>query len=125
KIINNDTVVCQDLDFAPRLMEDGSMGLPPDVYVIAIGGSKLSRGITVEGLGITYFTRWTPSPTDDTVLQISRWFGYRGPYLAFCRLFTTLDIYESLQEIHENDHDLRIQLFKLMAEKKTPRQAGV
>jgi hypothetical protein len=125
KTINSDPVAGQDLDFEPRLMSDGKKALPQDIYVIAIGGSRLSRGITVEGLCISYFTRWNPSPTEDSVLQISRWFGYRGDHLAFCRLFTTLDIYEGLQEIHENDHDLRIQLATLMQERNTPRQAGL
>jgi hypothetical protein len=125
KTINSDPVAGQDLDFEPRLLSDGSSGLPQDIYVIAIGGSRLSRGITVEGLCISYFTRWNPNPTEDTVLQISRWFGYRGEHLGFCRLFTTPAIYEGLQEIHENDHDLRVQLASLMEQKKTPRQAGL
>jgi Z1 domain-containing protein len=125
KAINSDPKLGQELDYSPRLMGDGSMLPPQDIYVIAVGGSKLSRGITVEGLCISYFTRWVPNPTDDTILQISRWFGYRGEELAFCRLFTTLEIYEALCEIHENDRDLRSQLANLMKEHKTPRQAGL
>jgi hypothetical protein len=125
KAVNSDPEFGQDLDYQPRLMRDGSVGLPQDVYVIAIGGARLSRGITVEGLCISYFTRWTPNPTEDTVLQISRWFGYRGKHLGFCRLFTTLDIFENLQEMNENDRDLRFQLFELMKQRKTPRQAGL
>lgn len=125
KAINSDPVIGQDLDYSPRLMRDGSVGLPQDVYVIAIGGARLSRGITLEGLCISYFTRWTPNPTEDTELQISRWFGYRGRHLGFCRLFTTLDIYENLLEMNENDKDLRLQLFELMKQRKTPRQAGL
>lgn len=125
KAINSDPVLGHDLDYSPRLMRDGSIELPQDTYVIAIGGARLSRGITLEGLCISYFTRWTPNPTEDTVLQISRWFGYRGNHLAFCRLFTSLDIYENLQEMNDNDRDLRLQLFQLMTERKTPRQAGL
>jgi hypothetical protein len=125
KAINSDPIFGQDLDYQPRLMRDGSVAPPQDIYVIAIGGARLSRGITLEGLCISYFTRWTPNPTEDTVLQISRWFGYRGRHLAFCRLFTTLDIYENLQEMNENDKDLRLQLHQLMKDRKTPREAGL
>jgi hypothetical protein len=125
KAINSDPVLGHDLDYSPRLMRDGSIEPPQDTFVIAIGGARLSRGITLEGLCITYFTRWTPNPTEDTVLQISRWFGFRGTHLPFCRLFTSLDIYENLQEMNDNDSDLRLQLFQLMTERKTPRQAGL
>ena len=125
KAINSDPELGQGLDYSPRLMKDGSVLPPRDIFVIAVGGSKLSRGITVEGLCISYFTRWVPNPTDDTILQISRWFGYRGEELAFCRLFVTAEMYEGLCEIHENDRDLRAQLAHLMRQEKTPREAGL
>jgi hypothetical protein len=125
KAVNSDPKLGQELDYSPGLMEDGTVCLPRDIYVIVVGGSKLSRGITVEGLTISYFTRWAPNPADDTILQISRWFGYRGEELPFCRLFTTNEIHEALCEIHENDKDLRAQLAHLMASHQTPRQAGL
>ena len=55
--------------------------------VIVIGGDKLSRGLTLEGLTISYFTR--SSNTYDTLMQMGRWFGFRPGYLDACRLFTT------------------------------------
>ncbi|MDU2066482.1 MAG: Z1 domain-containing protein, partial [Sporomusaceae bacterium] len=55
--------------------------------VIAIGGDKLSRGLTLEGLTVSYFTR--SSNTYDTLMQMGRWFGYRPGYLDLCRLYTT------------------------------------
>ena len=55
--------------------------------VIVIGGDKLSRGLTLEGLTISYFTRG--SSTYDTLMQMGRWFGFRPGYLDVCRLFTT------------------------------------
>lgn len=125
RAVNSDPDIGQSLDFNSKLMPDGSKSPPSDIFVIAIGGAKLSRGITLEGLCISYFTRWNPAPTEDTVLQICRWFGYRGSYLAFCRIFTTQGIYGGLQEIDENDHDLRLQLSRLMTQGKTPRDAGL
>jgi hypothetical protein len=125
RAVNSDPNFGQSLDFNVKLLSDGSKQPPDDLYVIAIGGAKLSRGITLEGLCISYFTRWNPTPTEDTVLQICRWFGYRGNHLAFCRLFTTSTIYAGLQEIDENDRDLRLQLYRLMIEGKTPKEAGL
>ena len=55
--------------------------------VIAIGGDKLSRGLTLEGLSISYFLR--TSKMYDTLMQMGRWFGYRPGYLDLCRLYTT------------------------------------
>jgi hypothetical protein len=124
KAVNSDPQTGQDLDYSPRMTAAGPAA-PQDLYVIVVGGAKLSRGITLEGLCISYFTRWVTSPNDDTVMQISRWFGYRGKHLEFCRLFTSVEIYEALQEIHENDRDLRLQLADLMAQRKTPREAGL
>lgn len=125
RAVNSDPVIGQSLDYTLKLLADGSKEPPEDIYVIAIGGAKLSRGITLEGLCISYFTRWNPTPTEDTVLQICRWFGYRGKHLAFCRLFTSPTIYQGLQDIDENDRDLRLQLFRLMEEGKTPKEAGL
>lgn len=56
------------------------------VSVIAIGGDKLSRGLTLEGLSISYFLR--ASKMYDTLMQMGRWFGFRPGYVDLCRLFT-------------------------------------
>ncbi|HIF20343.1 MAG TPA: endonuclease, partial [Gemmatimonadetes bacterium] len=50
---------------------------------IAIGGDRLSRGLTLEGLAVSYYAR--PSRMYDTLMQMGRWFGYRPGYLDLCR----------------------------------------
>lgn len=125
KVVNSDEELATDLDFAPRITAEGEWRRPQDVFVIVIGGAKLSRGLTIEGLCTTYFTRWNPNPTEDTVLQLSRWFGYRGPYLEFCRLVTTRGIYRELRGMHSNDTNLREQLAGLMVEEKSPADAAL
>jgi len=125
KVVNSDEELGATLDFAKRVSGDGRALPPQDIFTIVIGGAKLSRGLTVEGLATTYFTRWNPSPTEDTVLQLSRWFGYRGPFLEFCRLFTTPDISRALFEMQCNDTDLREQLATLMAERRSPADAAL
>lgn len=123
KIVNSDPVTGSDLDFAPRRTPSGAAFAPQDIYVIIVGGSKLSRGLTIEGLCVSYFVRWSLNPTEDTVLQMSRWFGFRGQHLEHCRVFTTAGIATSLREMHENDVDLRYQLSELMALGRTPAEA--
>jgi len=121
KVVNSD-VSSSTLDYKPPMDQQGRPVRRPDLYVIAVGGSRLSRGITVEGLCISYFARWANTRHDDTVLQMSRWFGYRGTHLEFCRLFTSSSAYAGLREVAENDLQLRAQLSHLMLEKKSPQQ---
>jgi hypothetical protein len=58
---------------------------PNGLSVIAIGGDKLSRGLTLEGLSVSYYLR--ASKMYDTLMQMGRWFGYRPGYVDLCRLF--------------------------------------
>lgn len=60
-----------------------------DKKYIVIGGNKLSRGYTLEGLSINYFIRNTNYA--DALLQMGRWFGYRPGYIDCCKLFSTYD----------------------------------
>jgi hypothetical protein len=66
-------------------------------YIIAIGGDKLSRGLTLEGLTVSYFLR--PSHMYDTLMQMGRWFGYRPGYMDACRLFITAELQDWYQYI--------------------------
>lgn len=65
--------------------------------VIVIGGDKLSRGLTLEGLSISYFTRG--SSMMDTLMQMGRWFGYRNGYIDVCRIFSTEDLLKKFRQI--------------------------
>jgi hypothetical protein len=55
------------------------------VWRIIVGGTKLSRGYTIEGLTISYFRR--SATAQDSLLQMGRWFGYRKGYRDLPRLF--------------------------------------
>lgn len=87
---------------------------------IAIGGNRLSRGFTLEGLSINYFVRNTNYA--DTLLQMGRWFGYRPGYLDCCKLFTTrnnLDKFDlTTTTIEELEHEFK-DMNRL---KKSPRE---
>jgi len=71
---------------------------------IAIGGNRLSRGFTLEGLTINYFIRNTNYA--DTLLQMGRWFGYRPGYIDCCKLFSTQDSLEKFDQTTSTMEDL-------------------
>ena len=91
--------------------------------VIAIGGDKLARGLTLEGLCISYFIRTTRMY--DTLMQMGRWFGYRPGYLDLCRLYTSPDLVSWFGHIADASEELREE-FDFMAEARlTPEQYGL
>ena len=69
----------------------------PSMKVIAVGGNKLSRGLTLEGLLVTYFLR--ESGQFDTLLQMGRWFGYRKGYEDLVRIFTSEPLWCQFREL--------------------------
>ncbi|MBS1993014.1 MAG: Z1 domain-containing protein [Cyanobacteria bacterium SZAS LIN-3] len=75
------------------------------VHAIAIGGNKLARGLTLEGLSISYYLR--PTRMYDTLMQMGRWFGYRPGYRDLCKLFTTDQLVEWYEHISIADAELR------------------
>ncbi|MFH0995759.1 MAG: Z1 domain-containing protein [Pseudomonadota bacterium] len=91
--------------------------------VIAIGGDKLSRGLTLEGLTVSYFLR--ASRMYDTLMQMGRWFGYRPGYLDLCRLYTTPELNEWFQHITEANEELWQEFDHMAAVGGTPRDYGL
>lgn len=83
------------------------------ISVIAIGGDKLSRGLTLEGLSVSYFLR--ASKMHDTSMQMGRWFGYRPGYVDLCRLFTSNELNEWYRHITLASDELREE-FRYLAE---------
>lgn len=80
--------------------------------VIAVGGNKLSRGLTLEGLTISYYLR--PAGMYDTLMQMGRWFGYRRGYADVCRIYITEELVEWYEHITLATEELR-QDFDYMA----------
>ncbi|MFC6130798.1 Z1 domain-containing protein [Streptomyces spororaveus] len=90
----------------------------PHVWKILVGGTKLSRGFTVEGLTVTYYRRTARQA--DTLMQMGRWFGFRPGYRDLVRLYigreeqltkkTTVDLYEAFEAICQDEELFRQQL---------------
>ena len=93
------------------------------IHIIAIGGDKLSRGLTLEGLTISYYLR--PSSMYDTLMQMGRWFGYRDGYLDLCRIFTTKEIIQNFQQISSAEKDLKEQFAEMASQGATPEEFGL
>ncbi|TDW25067.1 Z1 domain-containing protein [Breznakia blatticola] len=75
---------------------------------IVIGGSTLSRGLTMEGLVSTYFLRTVKQA--DTLMQMGRWFGYRKGYELLPRIWMDSDAQEKFEFLSELDYELRSDL---------------
>jgi hypothetical protein len=91
--------------------------------VIAVGGDKLSRGLTLEGLSVSYFLRI--SRQYDSLLQMGRWFGYRRGFADLCRLYTTPDMEDWFRYVATAQKELRAQFFDMALTNATPREFGL
>lgn len=88
------------------------------VSVIAVGGDKLSRGLTLEGLSVSYYLR--ASKMYDTLMQMGRWFGYRPGYVDLCRLYTSDELNEWFRHITLASEELRDEFNYLAESGSTP-----
>jgi hypothetical protein len=91
--------------------------------VIAIGGNKLSRGLTLEGLTVSYYLR--ASKMYDTLMQMGRWFGYRPGYLDFCRLFISEELVEWYRHIVVATEEMRAEFDRMDDLGKKPSDYGL
>lgn len=94
-----------------------------EIKVIAVGGNQLSRGLTLEGLMISYYLR--ASRQYDTLLQMGRWFGYRQGYEDLTRVHTTSQIWEFFEHLALVEQELRSEIYRYEEEEKTPAEMAV
>jgi hypothetical protein len=77
-------------------------------YWILVGGAKLDRGYTVEGLCTTYMPRpLGTSPAADTLQQRARFFGYKAPYLGLCRVYLQTSVKTGFTEYIDHEEFVR------------------
>lgn len=86
--------------------------------VIAVGGNKLARGITLEGLSISYYLRTTRMY--DSLMQMGRWFGYRPGYVDLCRLYTTPQLVNWYRHVTMATEEMRTDFDEMAANNKRP-----
>ena len=91
--------------------------------IIAIGGDKLSRGLTLDGLSISYYLR--SSRMYDTLMQMGRWFGYREGYNDLCRIFTTSTLVDWYMLIAAANRELKNDFDHMEMTGGTPENFGL
>ena len=90
---------------------------------VAVGGLGLSRGLTLEGLCVSYLYRSTVCA--DTLTQMGRWFGYRDSYLDLCRIWLTEELLERFRKTATSQNELRIDIQTMSQHNMTPEQWGM
>jgi len=91
---------------------------------VVIGGNKLSRGLTIEGLLVSYFTRKASDPKADTLTQMGRFFGHRKPIVEISRIYTTQELNKAFQEIALVESALRSDIRRYEREGLRPIDFG-
>ena len=105
-----------------KLQQDGlSRETPP--RQIVVGGDILSRGLTLNGLSVSYFFRRTAAA--DTLMQMGRWFGYRDGYADLCRVWMTEEMTGLYSHVAATLEELRLELVRMKNQQLTPRQYGL
>ena len=91
--------------------------------LIAVGGFSLSRGLTLEGLMVSYFYR--NSKMYDTLMQMGRWFGYRPHYADVCQVWMSSDSQGWYEYISMATEELKRDVKKMMNSGNTPEEFGL
>lgn len=93
------------------------------LHVIAIGGLALSRGLTLEGLTVSYLLR--NAGASDTLMQMARWFGYRPHYEDLCRLYLPSESRDHYEFITRAIEELRTEIKQMERLGLTPENFGL
>ncbi len=88
------------------------------VVAIAVGGNTLSRGLTLEGLSVSYFVRAVSAY--DTLLQMGRWFGFRNGYADLPRIWMTDELAGWFRDLATVESEMRRDVERYMTEDVTP-----
>lgn len=103
--------------------EDLEYDTKPDRHIVAVGGNRLSRGLTLEGLTVSYFLR--TASMCDTLLQMARWYGFRLGYEDLIRIWTTDGIASWFCELALVEQSLRDSIVALVRAGRRPDQMAI
>lgn len=95
----------------------------PGRNIVAVGGNRLSRGLTLEGLTVSYFLR--TASMCDTLLQMARWYGFRRGYEDLIRIWTTDGIARWFSELALVEQSLRDSIIALARAGRRPDQMAI
>jgi hypothetical protein len=95
----------------------------PGRHIVAVGGNRLSRGLTLEGLTVSYFLR--TATMSDTLLQMARWYGFRTGYEDLIRIWTTEGIARWFAELALVEESMRDALLALSRAGRRPDEMAI
>jgi hypothetical protein len=119
RAISEITTVLENSKSIERLSFEGTDPL----RAIVIGGNTLSRGLTLEGLTVSYFIRTTK--TYDTLLQMGRWFGYRPGYIDLTRIYVTENLRDYFFHLATVEQEVRDEIKSMAANGERPIDVGL
>ena len=90
--------------------EDDPWEIKTKRSAIIVGGQILSRGLTIEGLSVSFFGRTARMPMGDTVLQMGRWFGHKKSYIDLISIYMQDGLRVVFRDIADADRYLRVQI---------------
>ncbi|MFI9836315.1 Z1 domain-containing protein [Nonomuraea sp. NPDC051941] len=93
------------------------------VVAVAVGGNTLSRGLTLEGLVVSFFVR--SANTYDTLLQMGRWFGYRRGYEDLPRIWMTKGLEADFRHLATVEAEIRLDIARYEEQNMSPREVGI
>lgn len=117
KALENTKVVVDNSKSEHRLNYD-----EPAQLQIVIGGNTLARGLTLEGLIVSYFVR--AARAYDTLLQMGRWFGYRHGYEEIPRIWMPQELKDQFHDLALVEAELRTEFEKYSKKNITPSEYG-
>jgi hypothetical protein len=94
----------------------------PHLRAVVVGGNRLSRGLTLEGLLVSFYVRRTEY--FDTLMQMGRWFGYREDYVDLTRIWTTEELSGWFRDLALAEEELRREIARYERENLTPLDFG-
>ncbi len=122
EIVIENSASLERLNYAGQKNEEGVVEEKPRTYIV-VGGSVLARGLTLEGLVVSFFLR--TALQYDTLLQMGRWFGYRHGYSDLPRLWASEDLISSFRALAQIEEEIREDIRVYRERKASPLEFAV
>ena len=111
-VLNSDAVNAED----GKLYQDGSAERGDSLWIVC-GGDKIARGLTLEGLTVSYYDRVKDTTCVDTMTQMGRWFGYRNGYQLLPRIWMPKNAMARMKDACYTENRLHEEIRKAFAAK--------
>lgn len=122
EIVVENSASLERLKYADEKAEEGAAEEIPRTYIV-VGGSVLARGLTLEGLAVSFFLR--TALQYDTLLQMGRWFGYRHGYDDLPRLWASEDLIGNFRALAVIEEEIREDIRVYRERKASPLEFAV